>query len=487
MAAGEPGFEIDSGKLKVGDGHTPWTLLEYFAKEDAVRDSIAREKSTSSTINSSALGMLHAALSRADQERVTVILVGSSTLVGGGASTYSKSMAHGLTRILQESYPRRNGAPSAGRVTLATQLAGPSTIPGVTVVNAASNGTTSETYITPQTRNRMTSMASRARIVVHCVGSNDFAANVPAETYMATMMSQISALDDGIDVSHVHVLVHAQHRSNVSVRGTPWASYGQALREIAEQDPSSRIFVDASGAFAHAGVPGADPFSLLADGIHPSDAGHILLANTVADSLRLRQSVSLAGAWNRYPFTSDSFSNRANDVVGSTSDATLGGSPRIWGGTPGSWTSASGKLVNAGSSTSIVGLSMSTPDYELSTRIAVLPSMNPLNVEIRRQSLSASATPDCVRVSVTPNGALLLYKRVEGALTLLSPTIDGIVEGDRISLGAKGSDVVLHRNGEVVHSVSLGLDVAGAGAGAFSAGAPTGAGAIDNIVIAALT
>ena len=31
LAVGEPGFEVDTGKLKFGDGVTTWTLLSYFS------------------------------------------------------------------------------------------------------------------------------------------------------------------------------------------------------------------------------------------------------------------------------------------------------------------------------------------------------------------------------------------------------------------------------------------------------------------------
>lgn len=30
LAAGEVGFESDTGKLKIGDGSTAWSVLEYF-------------------------------------------------------------------------------------------------------------------------------------------------------------------------------------------------------------------------------------------------------------------------------------------------------------------------------------------------------------------------------------------------------------------------------------------------------------------------
>jgi len=34
LGQGEPGFEMDSGKLKIGDGNTPWLELPYFVPEE---------------------------------------------------------------------------------------------------------------------------------------------------------------------------------------------------------------------------------------------------------------------------------------------------------------------------------------------------------------------------------------------------------------------------------------------------------------------
>lgn len=36
LAAGEPGFETDTGKHKIGDGATAWSALDYFLPQDAV-------------------------------------------------------------------------------------------------------------------------------------------------------------------------------------------------------------------------------------------------------------------------------------------------------------------------------------------------------------------------------------------------------------------------------------------------------------------
>lgn len=34
LAAGEPGFELDTNRLKIGDGSTPWVDLKYVGEEE---------------------------------------------------------------------------------------------------------------------------------------------------------------------------------------------------------------------------------------------------------------------------------------------------------------------------------------------------------------------------------------------------------------------------------------------------------------------
>lgn len=45
LAAGQPGFETDTGKLKIGDGSTAWTSLGYFGGTDgnAIHDNVSAE------------------------------------------------------------------------------------------------------------------------------------------------------------------------------------------------------------------------------------------------------------------------------------------------------------------------------------------------------------------------------------------------------------------------------------------------------------
>ena len=53
LRQGEPGFEYDTGKLKIGDGFTPWLALPYL-NEGSVFNALTRDnfpkKGNSNTI-----------------------------------------------------------------------------------------------------------------------------------------------------------------------------------------------------------------------------------------------------------------------------------------------------------------------------------------------------------------------------------------------------------------------------------------------------
>lgn len=41
LAAGEPGFELDTGKLKIGDGQTAWNDLAYMSDAELTEEQVA--------------------------------------------------------------------------------------------------------------------------------------------------------------------------------------------------------------------------------------------------------------------------------------------------------------------------------------------------------------------------------------------------------------------------------------------------------------
>jgi hypothetical protein len=56
LGPGEPGYERDTGRLKLGDGHTPWNDLEYFLPDDMLRaliDQVINSDVSAGTLDAS--------------------------------------------------------------------------------------------------------------------------------------------------------------------------------------------------------------------------------------------------------------------------------------------------------------------------------------------------------------------------------------------------------------------------------------------------
>lgn len=204
----------------------------------------------------------HAAVARAHRRKVPVVLVGSSTTAGSGASSKGVSYAAILGRRFREASP------------------------AIVVENLGQPGTTAETYLPDARISRIHALAPAA--VVHMVGSNDYSRSVSPSAYGATLRDRIAAIDAGLALPCQHVLVQTFARIDVTEPVAPWASYGEQLHAIAA-DHAACVVLDVSAAFAEVGVGfgGTDPLGLVGpDRIHLSDPGHRFLAELVWAELR---------------------------------------------------------------------------------------------------------------------------------------------------------------------------------------------------------
>lgn len=55
LASGEPGFETDTGRHKIGDGQRAWRTLDYFVSKAEVDAQIARAVAASHAVTSNQL------------------------------------------------------------------------------------------------------------------------------------------------------------------------------------------------------------------------------------------------------------------------------------------------------------------------------------------------------------------------------------------------------------------------------------------------
>jgi len=121
--------------------------------------------------------------------------------------------------------------------------------------------------------------------VIHMIGSNDSVARVPAATLVAQVEGVVRRIDAASARPPCHVLLQPVRRYQVSPAA--WREYRDALQQLAAQLPRA-TFVDLGSTFEALDALGADPGDLIGpDAVHLTDAGHALLAETLADALHL--------------------------------------------------------------------------------------------------------------------------------------------------------------------------------------------------------
>lgn len=255
----------------------------------------------------SAVERLNSALAAAATQPVRVAFAGSSTTQGVGASTAAARYVNRLVAAMQAAYPASNGYKAPVLASISATFGAANPAPGVHGYNAGEGNTDSVTYLTQTEIDAIGALDPR--VMVHMVGSNDYANGVPIATFKANVLAKIAALDTATAGPCVQVLVQSFQRMDVGAPAIPWAEYGKALAEIAAADPTNVMFVDVNGLFVPAGVPGADLADLVgADNLHATDAGHQLLAEGLRVGLRIPPPVPGA------TLASDDF-NRADNAA----------------------------------------------------------------------------------------------------------------------------------------------------------------------------
>jgi lysophospholipase L1-like esterase len=221
------------------------------------------------------LAAWHNAHTNADTAQANIVWLGSSTTYGVGASTPDKRYTNLVTNALGggpvthvgDTYPTRN------------------TTAGVHGYVSAPGGSNSENYITDA--NRPWILWERPSLIVHMVGSNDsvdrepFA--VPVNEYEANIGAQIDRLDAATSRPMSHLLIHTYRRFDVTAE--KWKTYGDALARVAAARDNVAV-LDVSQEYENADHVNGDPRDLISeDALHPSDAGHALMAALIAPML----------------------------------------------------------------------------------------------------------------------------------------------------------------------------------------------------------
>lgn len=214
-----------------------------------------------------------AAITNQDSKAVTMVIAGSSTAAQGVASA---GMGW-VDRLTARLGPRP-----------LLNLDSDPTVPanGAQVWTAAVGGTTSANYLTDAKVQRIGKI--NPSLMIHMVGSNDYAGNVSLADYKARLKGWVDKIGS-VAPDTIHLFVHQQGRNDVSNRAVPWEQYGVAMKEVADGYGPYGIYLDFDAVMRRTdAVPGPDWISLVAaDRTHMNDPGHKFMADHIGRFLGL--------------------------------------------------------------------------------------------------------------------------------------------------------------------------------------------------------
>lgn len=238
------------------------------------------------------IASLNGRLAASRRGPVRIVVLGSSTTEGVGATRPEDRWVSRFANAVQQAYPSGVALWEPPVVTLPTAAGSVPTLPGVHVINGGISGATASTYCQTTQRTQIETVVPRA--IIHMIGSNDQATNIAPGTYKANVEAVLTALD-ALVPGVIHILCDTFSRPDLSAPAHAWSAYVSAMQEIA----SARANVSFIGqnpewvASQASGYDPVDPYRLTewrlgsGGGIHPSDAGHSLLAANIARELRI--------------------------------------------------------------------------------------------------------------------------------------------------------------------------------------------------------
>ncbi|WP_312811040.1 SGNH/GDSL hydrolase family protein [Corynebacterium variabile] len=214
--------------------------------------------------------------SQAQTAAYRVLFLGSSTTYG-----YSLAWPEGFSNQMVAHIVSGQIPVPATPLQRSTSSRTAPTAAGFHFHNAAVNGATSINYWGTEQKNL--TAAYRPRLVVHMIGSNDYANGMIPSTYRANVERAINEINNRSSGCR-HLLVHQFHREDVTNPAYSWESYRDQLRAIAASRTDTD-FCDANRILTT--ELGWNSTYLQSDRVHANWFGNTLLARAVRNYLKL--------------------------------------------------------------------------------------------------------------------------------------------------------------------------------------------------------
>lgn len=205
-----------------------------------------------------------------------VMFLGSSTTFGHNVAWPEGFAAQMVAHIVSDQIP----VPATPLQRSTSSRTAPTTA-GFHFHNAGVNGSTSINYWGTDQKNL--TAAYRPRLVIHMVGSNDYANGTAPTTYRSYIERAIGEINNR-SAGCRHLLVQQFQREDVTSPAYPWSDYRDQLRALAASRDDTD-FCDANRILTD--ELGWDSSYLQSDRVHANWFGNTLLARAVRNYLQL--------------------------------------------------------------------------------------------------------------------------------------------------------------------------------------------------------
>lgn len=482
LTSGETTNEID---LPVGPGGTDTGVATYIATPGTstrsainslgfaratVIDPLVAFRASLTDEHAATLADVRAALNRSVTEPVSIVAAGDSFTYGSNAAP-GLGWVERLTTYLAATYQTRPYV-RHGVVNPST-TSGPPTTPGAHVYNAGSGGATSHNYLTTASIAKI--VALKPALIIHAPGVNDWRVGDPPAHLATRVKQKIDEIEATATAPVTHLLIHWFEHS--STHGpAAWHEYGTVLESLAATYDNV-VYVDLAGPFYALGVPGADPLDLVdADLLHPTTAGHDLMARMVFEVLVHRPATGATGAPEEPSgptiYAADTF---AGD--GALTATEVGAKAYVQAATPGgTWSRVSGRM--AVNKLGVATAPIIAADTGHANGVVSLTLVTAANDGI----LFRLTDPANFWIVAVNGGVYKLYKSVAGAFATVATSTVVPAANDVLAVTLNGSSIAVSVNGTPVPAFSV-TDAFNASAtrhGAWAGGSTARTGLFDN-------
>ncbi|MCK9896978.1 GDSL-type esterase/lipase family protein [Frankia sp. AgB32] len=124
-----------------------------------------------------------------------------------------------------------------------------------------------------------------AGLVILMTGSNEYQSGVSPTAFATALTTLIGNIRATVNPVPSMLLVGTYRRLDVTAPAYPWASYLQAMRDMAADDPANLAYVDISGVYPTS--QSVDLYDLIgSDSVHQTDRGHAMMADLIHTAMR---------------------------------------------------------------------------------------------------------------------------------------------------------------------------------------------------------